>query len=101
MDVTHSLPAICGLPQGSVLGPLLFISYINVTTVASSDSDLNLFADDIVLYRVIKNPADFDQLQSDINSVSSGSTCNSMLVNIYYKEQETMERGKERKERLV
>ena len=37
----------------------------------ASDSDLNLFADDIVLYRVIKNPADFDQLQSDINSVSS------------------------------
>ena len=55
-----------------MLGPLLFISYINdVTNVVSGGSDLNLFADDIVLYRVIKNLADFDQLQSDINSVSS------------------------------
>ena len=85
---SHSLPAISGVLQGSVLGPLLFISYINdVTSVISSDSDLNLFADDIVLYRVIKNPADFDQLQSDINSVSSGkhlkfnaSKCRQMFI---------------------
>ena len=42
----------------------------DVTTVAFSDSDLNLFADD-VLYCVIKNPADFDQCAIDTNSVSS------------------------------
>ena len=55
-----------------MLGPLLFICYINdVTSVISASSEINLFADDIVLYRVIKTSADFAQLQEDVNSVSS------------------------------
>ena len=50
----------------------ILVSYINdVTTTVSGDNDLNLFVNDIVSYRVTKNPADFDQLQSDTNSVSS------------------------------
>ena len=34
-----------------------------MTSVVSSQSELNLFADDIALYRIIKSPADYDQLQ--------------------------------------
>ena len=66
------LPVISGVPQGSVLGPLLFICYINdVASAASEGSDMSLFADDIALYRVIKTPADYIALQDDVNSVST------------------------------
>ena len=65
---SQSLPAVSGVPPSSVLGPL---SYINdVTSVISSGSEINMFADDIVLYRIITSPSDFVQLQQDIDSLS-------------------------------
>ena len=45
----------CGAPQGSVLGPLLFILYINDFSNASSVLDLHLFADDSNLFYSNKN----------------------------------------------
>lgn len=58
-----------GVPQGSVLAPLLFLIYINDLPL-SVTSHIHLFADDCVLFREISNDNDLLTLQSDLNAIS-------------------------------
>jgi len=58
-----------GVPQGSVLGPLLFTLYVNDIT-DSLKSTLEMFADDSELYRIIKTPKDVEILQEDHHFIS-------------------------------
>ena len=69
---------ISGVPQGSVLGPILFLLYVN-DFPSVVDSHLLLFADDIKLYRRIQSENDIIQLQKDINNLLNWS--NTWLLN--------------------
>ena len=59
-----------GVPQGTVLGPLLFSLYINDIS-ADIESEIRLFADDCVCYREIKEIEDTVKLQKDIDRLGS------------------------------
>ena len=59
-----------GVPQGTVLGLLLFSSYINDIS-SDIESEIRLFADDCVCYRGIKDEEDTMKIQSDIDRLGS------------------------------
>ena len=67
------LPVLSGVPQVSVLGPLLFLLYIDDIHHCVSHCSIQMFADDIALYKEITSPSDQDLLQADLNQVYTWS----------------------------
>ena len=53
-----------GVPQGSVSGPLLFLTYVN-DIWRNMECNIRLFADDCIIYRKIMDSSDTDRLQTD------------------------------------
>ena len=67
---SNSNPVLSGVPQGTVLGPLFFLIYINdITDNLSPGTIIRLFADDSLLYREIKSKEDVFILQRDLDTL--------------------------------
>ena len=67
------LPVSSGVPQGTILGPLLFLLYVN-DIADNLNSKVALFADDCVLYREVQTKDDQLELQNDLNKIFMWST---------------------------
>ena len=68
-QASNPVLVISGVPQGLVLGPVLFLIFIN-DLPDNIRSYVRLFADDCVLYRNIKSLTDRQILQEDLNSLA-------------------------------
>ena len=55
--ISTTVPLKCGVPQGSVIGPILFLCYINdIVSISNFNQvQISLYADDAVLYCTSKN----------------------------------------------
>lgn len=70
-----------GVPQGSVLGPLMFVIFIN-DIVADTDVHYLLYADDLKLLRPINTQSDTTKLQNVLNLLNSWCTENKLPLNV-------------------
>jgi len=66
--------------QGSVLGPLLFLVYVN-DIYRNIESSIRLFADDCIIYRKIINKNDIENLQEDLDTLGEWAAANGMIIN--------------------
>ena len=72
-------PVRSGVPQGSILGPLLFVLFINdIVDVVSQDTRILLYADDMKVWRKIRYADDQVVLQTDISNLHAWSIQNKM-----------------------
>ena len=72
---------LSGVPQGSVLGPLLFVIYINDLPEAVN-SNVKLFADDSKLLSIINEPKDSLNLQKDLDAICEWTRLWGMRLNV-------------------
>jgi len=78
--LSEEVRATSGDLQGSVLGPLLFLAYVNDIS-RNIESTIRLFADDCVIYRKIINKEDIEKLQKVLDRLGEWAVENAMRIN--------------------
>ena len=77
------LPVTCGVPQGSVLGPLLFLIYINDLQACLSTSSPMMYADDTCLTVSSNDPKDLElKLNNELRKVQTWLRANKLTLNV-------------------
>ena len=72
-ESSTTTPVTSGVPQGSILGPFMFNIFMNSISKIplSADCHLMLYADDILLFKLIENSADLKDFQRDLHQVTN------------------------------
>jgi hypothetical protein len=74
---------LSGIPQGTILGPLLFLIYINdIMDICKNGSELFVYADDAKLFSHINSANDVKTLQNDLNNMNNWIKDWSLNLNI-------------------
>ena len=79
-ELSSHHPVLSGVPQGSILGPLLFILYINDLAGVLSTKCL-LYADDVKIWRCIRREEDRVILQQNLNAIGQWGIENGLPLN--------------------
>ena len=75
------LPVTSGVPQGSIIGPMLFLLYVNSLPDAVRSSQIAAFADDTKIFKEITSTRDAEQLQEDLSNLVTWSDSASLNFN--------------------
>jgi hypothetical protein len=80
-QLSYELPVTSGVPQGSVLGPTLFLVYIN-DLPDHVDCNISLFADDTLIYQVVNNAQDKLRFQNNVYALQQWANMWCMSFNV-------------------
>ena len=84
-------PVKCGVPQGSILGPLLFIMHFNGIVASLNNCKILMYADDTVIYYSHKDIEVIEKkLQDDLASITSWLQQNQLIINMKKGKTESM-----------
>lgn len=80
-ELSSTISVTSGVPQGSHLGPLLFVLYLNDLPSIVDSSNILMFADDVKLYMPIRDISDSKSLQNDLDNLTNWCLANGMSLN--------------------
>jgi hypothetical protein len=90
-ELSEPCPLVCGVPQGSILGPVLFLLFFNDFEDCLSKCKFFQFADDTVIYVTSKYVSDIEKaLNTDLSAISTYLKTNDLVINLKKGKTESM-----------